>query len=79
MLIVSCSLQLLTRNPYERLGAYGRLGSVREQPFFRGVDWRALQEKRVKLPQKPNIVKVSSTDSVFISCHEQFLLTLHVN
>jgi len=79
VLIVSCSLQLLTRNPYERLGAYGRLDSVREQPFFRGVDWRALQEKRVKLPQKPNIVKVSSTDSVFISCHEQFLLTLHVN
>ena len=76
MLIVSCSLQLLTRNPHEHLGAYGRLDSVREQPFFRGVDWRALREKRVKPPQKPKIMKVSSTDSVFISCHKQFLVNI---
>jgi len=79
VLIISCSFQLLTKDPYERLGAYGRLDSVREQPFFRGIDWRAVQEKRVKPPQKPKIVKVSSTDSVFISCHKQFLLTLHGN
>ena len=79
VLIISCSLQLLTKDPYERLGAYGQLDRVREQPFFRAIDWRALQEKRVKPPQKPKIVKVSNTDSVFISCHKQFLLTLHVN
>jgi len=69
----------LTKDPNERLGAYGRLDSVREQPFFRGIDWRAVQEKRVKPPQKPKIMKVSITDSVFISCYKQFLLTLHVN
>jgi hypothetical protein len=79
VIIISCSLQLLTKDPYERLGAYGQLDRVREQPFFRVIDWRALQEKRVKPPQKPKIVKVSNTDSVFISCHMQFLLTLHVN
>jgi len=79
VLIISCSFQLLTKDPYEWLGAYGRLDSVIEQPFFRGIDWRALQEKRVKPPQKPEILKVSSTDSVFISCHKQFLLTLRVN
>jgi len=79
LLIISCSFQLLTKNPYKRLGAYGRVDSVREEPFFRGVDWRALQEKRVKPPQKPKMMKVSSKDSVFISCHKQFLLTLHVN
>ena len=79
MLIISCSFQLLTKDPNLRLGAYGRLDSVREQPFFGGIDWRALQEKRVKPPEKPKIVKVSSTDSVFISCHKQLLLTLHVN
>jgi len=79
VLIVYCSFQLLTKDPHERLGAYGRLDSVREQPFFRGVDWRAVQEKRVKPPQKPKIMKVSSTDAVFISCHKQFLLMLHVN
>jgi len=79
VLIISCSFQLLTKDPYERLGAYGQLDSVREQPFFRGIDWRALREKRIKPPVKPKIMKVSSTDSVFISCHKQFLLTLHVN
>ena len=78
-LIISCSFQLLTKDPYFRLGAYGRLKGVREQPFLRGVDWCALREKRVQPPEKPKIVKVSSTDSVFISCHKQFLLTLHVN
>jgi len=79
VLSISCSFQLLTKDPYERLGVSGRLDSVREQPFFRGIDWHALQEKRVKPPQKPDIMKVSSTDSVFISFHKQFLLTLHVN
>ena len=79
MLIVSCSFQLLTRDLQERLGAYSRLDRVREQPFFRRFVWRAVQEKKVKSPQKWKIVKVSSTDSVFISCHKQFLLTLHVN
>jgi len=59
VLIISCSFQLLTKDPYEWLGAYGRLDSVIEQPFFRGIDWRALQEKRVKPPQKPEILKVS--------------------
>ena len=79
VLIISCSFQLLTKDPYERLGAYGRLDSVREQPFFRGIDWRSLREKRVKPQEMPKIMKVNSTDSVFISCHNQFLLALHVN
>jgi hypothetical protein len=52
---------------------------VGEQPFFRGIDCCAPQEKRIKPPQKLKVVKVSSTDCVFISCHEQLLLTLHVN
>jgi hypothetical protein len=69
----------LTKDPNERLGAYGQFDRVREQQFFRGIDWHALQEKRVKPPQKPKIMKVSSTDSVFISCHKQLLVTLHVN
>ena len=79
VLIVSCSLQLLTKDPYRRLGAYGRLYNVRHHAFFISVDWRALQEKRVEPPEKPKIVKVSSTDCVLISFLKQFLLTLYVN
>jgi hypothetical protein len=56
----------LEKDPNERLGAYGRLDGVREQPFFNGVDWRAVQEKRVKPPYKLKIVKVSSTDCVYL-------------
>jgi hypothetical protein len=68
----------LTKEPHEWLDAYGQLDIVREQPFFRGIDWHALQEKRVKPPQKPEIVKVSSTNSVFISFYKRFLFRLHV-
>ena len=55
----------MTKDPYERLGAYGRLEGVGEKPFFRGVDWHALREKRVKPPEKPKIMKVSSTDFAY--------------
>jgi len=79
VLIVSCSLQLLTKDPYDRLGAYGQLYNVRDHDFFVRVDWLALQQKRVKPPQKPKIVKVSSTDCVLISFLKQFLLTLYIN
>ena len=64
VLISSCSFQLLTKDPHEWLGAYGRLDRVRKHPFFRGVDWCALQEKRVKPPQKPEIVKVSRPSKI---------------
>jgi hypothetical protein len=78
VLIISCSFQLLIKDAIKRLGAYDRSDRVREQPFFKGIDWSALRENREKPPQKPKIVKVSSTDSVVFSCHKQLLLTLHV-
>ena len=77
VLIISCSFQLLKKDPFERLGTNSQVESVRQQPFFRGIEWRALLEKRVEPPHKPNIVQVTQT--AFISCHKQLLLTLHVN
>ena len=79
VLIISCSFQLLTKDPADRLGTHGRLHSVRKQPFFKGINWDALKQKKVQPPEKPGIMQVSCTDSVFISCHKQLLLTLHVN
>ena len=76
ILIISCSFQLLTKDPFLRLGTNGHDESVRKQPFFHGIDWRALLEKRIEPPHKPKIVQVTQT--LFISCHKQ-LLTLHVN
>ena len=37
----------------------------------------ALLEKSVEPPHKPKIMQVTQT--AFISCHKQLLLTLHVN
>jgi novel protein kinase C epsilon type len=45
---VSIVKQLLIKNPAERLGSNGSVDTVRQLPFFKGIDWQALQEKWVK-------------------------------
>jgi len=35
------------KNPAERLGADGLVDTGRQHPFFKGIDWQALKEKRV--------------------------------
>jgi novel protein kinase C epsilon type len=47
---VSIVRQLLIKNPAERLWSNGSVDAVRQHPFFKGIDWQALQEKRVKPP-----------------------------
>jgi hypothetical protein len=78
-LIIRFYFQLLFKNPSLRFGSYSRVDNVRTQPFFWVIDWHALQERRVRPPEKPEIVEVSSTDPVFISCHKQLLLTSQGN
>jgi serine/threonine protein kinase len=51
----SIMVNLLMKNPKERLGANGSDNAVRQHPFFEGIDWKALQEKRVKPPE--NVAK----------------------
>ena len=66
-LIMFCYFRFLTEDATIRLGAYGNTGAIREHPFFRGMDWEALQQKCMEPPLNPH--EVSGTDSVFISCH----------
>jgi len=66
------------KDPSLRLATGGQAQSVRQQPFFRGTDWRALKEMKVTPPYKPHIVNVSNTDCAFISGHKQLPLALHV-
>jgi hypothetical protein len=40
------------KNPKQRLGSNGSVDAVRQHSFFKGIDWKALQEKRVKPPEK---------------------------
>ncbi|CAF1589756.1 unnamed protein product, partial [Didymodactylos carnosus] len=47
-------LKLLLKNPRRRLGAKGS-DDVKKHPFFNGIDWNALAEKRVPAPIKPKL------------------------
>jgi hypothetical protein len=50
---VSIMNKLLMKNPKERLGADGSVDTIRQHPFFRGIDWMALKQKRVEPPERP--------------------------
>jgi hypothetical protein len=51
------------KNPKERLGSNGSVDAVRQHPFFKGIDWKALQEKRVKPPEKEKVAKKPEEDN----------------
>jgi serine/threonine protein kinase len=63
---ISIVMKLLMKDPAQRLGP----DTVRQQSFFNGIDWKALQEKRVKPPEKVNkltftkVLKVPNTPVV---------------
>ncbi|GJE84119.1 Pkinase-domain-containing protein [Phanerochaete sordida] len=52
---------LLNRNPKHRLGAQRDAAELKEHPFFKDIDWRALALKQVTPPFKP---VVESDESV---------------
>ena len=58
---ISIVKKLLKKNPKKRLGSNGSDDTVRQHPFFKGIDWQALQEKRVKPPGK--VAKKRQEDS----------------
>ncbi|KAM3717486.1 Protein kinase C-like 1B [Dirofilaria immitis] len=63
--------ELMTKNPMKRLGCMQSQGSedaIRVHPFFRDIDWEALEARRVKPPFKPKIKSkrdVSNFDADF--------------
>jgi hypothetical protein len=69
----------MTKNPAKRLGcvaAHGTEEAIRNLPFFRDMDWEALEARRVKPPFKPKIV--SSAYFVFISLYRFAFNTLQL-
>jgi novel protein kinase C epsilon type len=56
---VSILKGFMTKNPSRRLGcmvAHGGELAIRVHPFFRDMDWAALEQRKVKPPFKPKIV-----------------------
>jgi hypothetical protein len=45
--------KLLIKDPKERLGADCSIDTITKHPFFIGIDWLPLQQKRVESPEQP--------------------------
>ncbi len=60
---------LLTRDPLTRLGTVRDAEEVMEHPFFAGLDWHAILQRRAKPPFSPEIL-ANTTDTRFFD--EQF-------
>lgn len=57
---------LLDRNPDTRLGSSERdAEEIMEHPFFQGIDWKALEEKRIPPPWRPSLS--GETDTTYFS------------
>ena len=52
---VSIVKQLLTKNPALRMWSNGSDDTIWKDSFFKGIDWLALQEKRVKPSEKEKV------------------------
>lgn len=53
---LSC-LQLFERDPTRRLGI---VGNIRLHPFFKTINWQALERREVEPPFKPKVVRAKS-------------------
>ncbi|KAG5646426.1 hypothetical protein DXG03_003476 [Asterophora parasitica] len=54
---------LLNRNPNHRLGASRDAEELKEHPFFKSIDWKALALKQVTPPFKPVVESDESTSN----------------
>ena len=55
----------MIKNPAKRLGCVPTQGGERAvlvHPFFRDIDWVALEQKKVRPPFKPKIVSLFRTN-----------------
>ena len=52
----------MTKNPARRLGCVASAGgedAIKTHAFFKGLDWNALEQKKIKPPFRPKIVSIS--------------------
>jgi len=54
-------LGLLSRDPIERLGSQTDGGEIKDHPFFDGIDWAKLADKKLPAPFVPTITDFTDT------------------
>ena len=47
--------KLLIKNPKERFGVHGGFEEIKKHPFFKDIDFKAMEEKKIKAPFKPEL------------------------
>lgn len=63
----------MTKNPAKRLGCVVTQGceeAIKTHPFFREIDWVLLEQRKVKPPFKPRIVR-DAHSSTHAAAHTQ--------
>lgn len=60
--------KLLDRDPKQRLGANG-VAEIKSHPFFHGIDWRKLLERKYDPSFKPKVVRIRPDSDGQVSCH----------
>lgn len=59
--------QLLTKDPTKRLGSSSKdAEEIKKHPFFKGIDWSAILQKKVKPTYFPQIV--FALKSIIVLC-----------
>jgi len=60
----SFCMALLEKNPLKRLG-HGGAEEIKAHPFFEGIDWKLLLEKKIEVPFKPDNITDMGLDNVW--------------
>jgi len=72
--------QLLNKNPNQRLGHQGGVNQVLTHPFFNGMNFDALMQKRIHAPYIPTDVDVlNGTESSFEISYEDYVSSKTTN
>ena len=67
----------MTKNPSRRLGcvvSQGAEAAIRVHPFFKDIDWEALEARKVKPPFRPKIVSCRRFTAFDLISHAHVLI-----
>lgn len=74
---VAIITQFMTKNVSRRLGCVNSQGgeqAILDHPFFKEIDWMALEAKKVKPPFKPKIVSIDRIELTEYLARGAFLM-----